>query len=82
MSPGTIITGIVNGHYSVIIVLGDDNGTIYIESEEELILQCYAMQGEVSPEEGFLRGHYMQQNEAWRCFGGSVLKWCIYRFDL
>ena len=30
LSPGTIITGIVDGHYRVIIVPGDDNGTIYI----------------------------------------------------
>ena len=30
LSPGTIITGIVDGHYRVTIVPGDNNGTIYI----------------------------------------------------
>ena len=36
LSPGTIITGIVYGHYRVIIVPGDDNGTIYITMKQPL----------------------------------------------
>ena len=40
--------------YSPVIVPGDDNGTIYIE--EKLILQSYAMKGEVSPGRGFSSG--------------------------
>ena len=36
LSPGTIITGIVDGHYRVIIVHGDDYGTIYIAMKQPL----------------------------------------------
>ena len=35
-SPGTIITGIVDGHYRVIIIPGDDNGIIYIAMKQPL----------------------------------------------
>ena len=36
LSLDTIITGIVYGHYRVIIVPGDDNGTIYVAMKQPL----------------------------------------------
>ena len=70
--------------YSPVIVPGDNNRTIYIyrEREEKLILQCYAMQGEVSPGRGFSSGALHAAKWGLEMFWGSVLNWCIYRFDL
>ena len=57
---------------------------IYIERERgetDSTMLCFA-RGSFPGKRVFFGGHCMQQNGAWKCFGGSVLNWCIYRFDL
>ena len=47
---------------------------IYIEREEKLILQCYAMQGEVSPGRGFSSGALHAAKWGLEMFWGKCLK--------